>query len=54
MEDKQLELPRFKYLPNAYELGLFTEEEFICDICKTDQNLRYNGPFYVEKERAKV
>ena len=49
---KELELPRFKYIPNAYELGLFTKEEFTCDICKTEQNFRYTGPVYVENESS--
>ncbi len=47
---KQLELPHFKYIPNAYELGLFSREEFTCDICKTAQNFRYTGPVYMENE----
>jgi uncharacterized protein CbrC (UPF0167 family) len=49
---KQVELPHFKYIPNAYELGLFSKEIFTCDICKTEQNFRYTGPIYLENEKS--
>ena len=49
----QLELPHFKYIPNAYELGLFSKETFTCDICKTEQKFRYSGPLYMENEKSK-
>ncbi|MBN2155510.1 MAG: CbrC family protein [Candidatus Lokiarchaeota archaeon] len=49
---KQLELPQFKYLPNAYDLGIFNNEKFVCDICNTEQEYRYVGPFYMEKEKS--
>ena len=49
---KQFELPHFKYVPNAYELGLFSKEEFVCDICGTEQNFRYSGPLYLENEKS--
>jgi uncharacterized protein CbrC (UPF0167 family) len=53
MMTKQLELPQFIYLPNAYEIGLFKEEAFTCDICKTEQNFRYVGAYYMEKVTSK-
>jgi len=51
--NKQLQLPVFKYLPHAFELGLFSKEKFTCDICKTEREYRYIGPFYVEKKKSK-
>ncbi len=50
---KEIELPNFKYVPNAFALGLFTKEKFVCDVCKTEQNYRYVGPYYMEKANAK-
>jgi uncharacterized protein len=50
---KEFELPRFKYFPNAYDFGLFREEDFICDICKTKQHFRYVGAYFLEKEDSK-
>ena len=53
MGTNQVDLPRFKYLPNAYELGLFKEEDFTCDICDTKQQYRYVGAYYMEKDNSK-
>ena len=45
-----MELPKFKYSPNAYELDLFEEKEGICSVCNEKRNLRYRSSFYsVEK-----
>ncbi|WP_264531988.1 CbrC family protein [Flavobacterium sp. N502540] len=45
-----MELPRFKYSPNAYEIDVFTEEEGICSICSVKRNLKYTGSFYSIEE----
>ena len=49
---KQFELPHFKYVPNAYELGLFSKESFTCEICNSEQKYRYIGPVYMENESS--
>ena len=48
----QFELPHFKYIPNAFELGLFSKETFTCEICNSEQNYRYVGPVYMENENS--
>lgn len=39
-------LPQFKYSPNAYEIGVFEQEEGTCSICNQERELRYTGSFY--------
>ena len=41
-----MELPKFKYNPNAYELDLFEEKEGICSVCNEKRNLKYTSSFY--------
>ena len=41
-----MELPKFKYSPNAYELDLFEEVDGICSICNEQRNLKYVSSFY--------
>ncbi len=41
-----MELPKFKYNPNAYTLDIFIEEEGICSVCSEKRNLKYNSSFY--------
>jgi uncharacterized protein len=41
-----MELPNFKYSPNAYELDIFEKKEGICSICEQTRNLKYTSSFY--------
>jgi uncharacterized protein CbrC (UPF0167 family) len=45
-----MELPIFKYSPNAYRINVFDNEEGICDCCNENRSLRYTGSFYSEEE----
>lgn len=45
-----MELPKFKYSPNAYTLPIFEEEEGVCSACNENRNLRYNCSFYSIEE----
>ena len=45
-----MELPQFKYSPNAYELDLFEEKEGVCSVCKEKRNLKYTSSFYSIEE----
>ncbi|HRI27303.1 MAG TPA: CbrC family protein [Chitinophagales bacterium] len=45
-----MELPKFKYSPNAYNLDLFEEEEGTCSVCNQKRQLKYTGSFYSAKE----
>ena len=45
-----MELPKFKYSPNAYEIDVFKIEKGICSCCNNERNLRYTGSFYSIKE----
>ena len=45
-----MELPQFKYSPNAYKLNLFEKEEGICSVCNEERKLRYVSSFYSEEE----
>ncbi|MGJ1204076.1 CbrC family protein [Sphingobacterium lactis] len=45
-----MELPKFKYSPNAYTLPIFEEEEGFCSACNENRNLRYNCSFYSIEE----
>jgi len=45
-----MELPKFKYSPNAYKLDLFEEKEGICSVCKEKRNLKYTSSFYSIEE----
>lgn len=50
MRRENMELPKFKYSPNAYILDIFEEEEGICSVCTEKRQLRYTSSFYsVEK-----
>jgi uncharacterized protein CbrC (UPF0167 family) len=41
-----MELPKFKYSPNAYEIDLFDKVEGTCSVCEEKRNLKYNSSFY--------
>src|SRR5688500_16589283 len=41
-----LELPKFKYSPNAFDLDLFINEEGICSVCAEKRELKYTSSFY--------
>lgn len=41
-----MELPKFKYSPNAYTLGMFENLEGICSVCNEKRILRYTSSFY--------
>jgi uncharacterized protein CbrC (UPF0167 family) len=41
-----MELPKFKYSPNAYKIGVFEEKEGTCSVCGEKRNLKYTSSFY--------
>lgn len=45
-----MELPKFKYSPNAYDIDVFTKEEGICSICNMERDLKYTSSFYSIEE----
>jgi uncharacterized protein len=45
-----MELPKFKYNPNALSLGVIREEETNCPVCKKERKYLYDGPFYTEND----
>lgn len=45
-----MELPNFKYSPNAYDLDVFEHKEGICDVCNKKRDLKYNSSFYSIEE----
>ncbi|WP_298151386.1 CbrC family protein [Flavobacterium sp.] len=45
-----MELPTFKYHPNAYTLEIISEDDIVCECCGAPSPYRYNGPFYTVDE----
>lgn len=45
-----MELPTFKYSPNAYKIGVFKEEEGRCSICDQHRKIKYDNSFYSAEE----
>ncbi|OWY18177.1 hypothetical protein C7N43_27940 [Sphingobacteriales bacterium UPWRP_1] len=41
-----MNLPEFKYNPNALKLGIFEETDATCPVCNQQRGYRYTGPFY--------
>jgi uncharacterized protein CbrC (UPF0167 family) len=41
-----MELPKFKYSPNAYKIGVCEEIEGICSGCGDKRNIKYTSSFY--------
>ncbi|MGQ3379925.1 CbrC family protein [Priestia endophytica] len=41
-----MELPVFRYNPNALELEFIEKEETFCPVCKKKREYTYTGPFY--------
>ncbi|MDR2834638.1 MAG: CbrC family protein [Bacteroidales bacterium] len=41
-----MELPKFKYSPNAYKIGVFENEEGTCSVCGEKRNVKYTSSFY--------
>lgn len=41
-----MELPKFKYSPNAYKLDLFEAVEGICSVCNEKRQIKYKCSFY--------
>lgn len=38
--------PRFRFSPNAYDLGLFVADDGVCAACEQPRTLRYTASFY--------
>jgi len=36
-----MELPNFKYSPNAFNLDIFEKEDGICSVCNEKRQLKY-------------
>jgi uncharacterized protein CbrC (UPF0167 family) len=49
-----MELPKFKYSPNAYKIDVFKEEEGECSICNQQRSLKYTSSFYSVDEPAYI
>ena len=45
-----MELLKFKFSPNAYNLNIFVEEEGICSACNEKRHLKYNSSIYSIEE----
>lgn len=45
-----MELPVFKYNPNALELEIIREEDTDCPVCRKERSYVYEGPFYSVEE----
>lgn len=41
-----MELPKFKYSPNAYSIGIFEQEEGVCSVCNEKRQIKYTSSFY--------
>lgn len=41
-----MELPKFKYSPNAYKVDVFENIEGICSVCNEKRQVKYKGSFY--------
>lgn len=41
-----MELPKFKYSPNAYGLDIFEKAEGTCSVCNEKRQMKYTGSFY--------
>ena len=45
-----MELPKFKYSPNAYKIDVFVEEEGTCSVCDQHRKIKYGSSFYSVEE----
>jgi len=45
-----MELPKFKYSPNAFNLDIFEKEEGICSVCNEKRQIKYTSSFYSVEE----
>ena len=45
-----MELPNFKYSPNAYNIDVFEEIEGVCSVCNQTRQLKYDSSFYSMEE----
>jgi uncharacterized protein CbrC (UPF0167 family) len=45
-----MELPQFKYNPNAYKNGIFEKKEGTCSVCNEKRNVKYTSSFYSIKK----
>jgi len=45
-----MELPKFRYSPNAYELDLFEKKEGVCSVCNEKRAMKYTSSFYSIEE----
>jgi uncharacterized protein CbrC (UPF0167 family) len=46
----QMELPQFRYSPNAYKIDVFEDTDGTCSVCNQQRNIKYNSSFYSEEE----
>lgn len=45
-----MDLPRFKYNPDAVSLGIIKNERTLCPVCEREREYVYMGPFYSVEE----
>ncbi|MBC8046350.1 MAG: CbrC family protein [Fimbriimonadaceae bacterium] len=49
-----MQIPEFKYNPNAYLLNIIEKKNITCTCCGQQREYRYEGPFYSEDEIDKI
>ena len=50
VKTEKMELPKFKYSPNAYELDIFENVEGVCSVCNENRQVKYTSSFYSVEE----
>ena len=45
-----MDLPEFKYNPNALKLGIIKREHTTCPVCEQEREFVYEGPFYSQDD----
>lgn len=49
-----MELPEFKYNPNAYKLKIIRKKNIVCECCGNKSEYCYDGPFYSIDDIEKI
>src|SRR5690554_1791916 len=50
LKTEKMELPKFKYSPNAFELDIFENVEGTCSVCNEKRQIKYTSSFYSVEE----
>ncbi|KQS88528.1 hypothetical protein ASG21_17065 [Chryseobacterium sp. Leaf394] len=46
LKTEKMELPKFKYSSNAFELDIFENVEGTCSVCNEKRQIKYTSSFY--------